>query len=89
MYVGASPTVPMLLFADSRRFSSSEEGLSRCVFCDRDLVLLPDDRRRGSCFDCLELAVPVPTLCPSCGSMIAGDARALGCPECRWYPGRA
>ena len=79
----------MLLFADSRRFSSSEERLSRCVFCDKDLVLLPDDRRRGACFDCLELAVPMSVPCPSCGNEIDGGARALGCPDCRWYPGRA
>lgn len=89
MYGPARPTDPMLLFADSRSFPSAEERLSRCVFCDKELVLLPDDRRRGSCFDCLELSVPSPTPCPSCGSSIPVDTRALGCPDCRWYPGRA
>lgn len=89
MYGAARPTVPMLLFADGRRFSSAEERLSRCVFCDRELVLLPDDRRRGACFDCLELSVASSASCPSCGVEIAAESRALGCPECRWYPGRA
>ena len=89
MYVAASPTVPMLLFADGRRFSASEERFSRCLFCDRELVLLPEDRRKGACFDCLELAVATPNPCPSCGGMIPAESRALGCPECRWYPGRA
>ncbi len=89
MYAGASPTVPMLLFADNRRFSSAEERYSRCVFCDRELVLLPDDRRRGACFDCLELAIASPVPCPSCGGTIPGESRTLGCSDCRWYPGRA
>jgi hypothetical protein len=78
----------MLLFADNRRFASSEEGYARCVFCDKELVLLPDDRRRGACFDCLALALVDPACCPSCGGTIPGEVRALGCPECRWYPGR-
>ncbi len=89
MYAAARPSVPMLLFADSRRFPSTEERLSRCVFCDRELVLLPDDRRRGACVDCLELAVAGPVACPGCGSSIPAESRALGCSECRWYPGRA
>jgi len=78
----------MLLFSDQRSFASSDERLSRCLYCGRELVLLPDDRRGGACFDCLALAVPAPVPCPECGSSIAGDERALGCPECRWYPGR-
>ncbi|HYA10612.1 MAG TPA: hypothetical protein VEH10_02940 [Thermoplasmata archaeon] len=78
----------MLLFSDLRSFSSPEERFSRCVYCGRELVLLPEDRRRGSCFDCLALAVPPASSCPQCGSMIAGEERALGCPTCRWYPGQ-
>ena len=88
MYAAARPSASMLLFADSRRFAAAEEGYSRCVFCDRELVLLPDDRRRGACFDCFSLALLEPTDCPSCGISIPGEVRALGCPECRWYPGR-
>lgn len=89
MYGAARPTDPMLLFADSRRFPASEERYGRCVFCDKELVLLPDDRRRGACFDCLELATAQSVPCPSCGITIPGESRSLGCPDCRWYPGRA
>jgi hypothetical protein len=78
----------MLLFSDLRDFASEEERFSRCRFCGREIVLLPDDRRRGACFDCLALSVPAPGSCPSCGAMIPGEERALGCPECRWYPAR-
>jgi hypothetical protein len=76
----------MLLFGDNRRFSTAEERLSRCRFCGRELVLLPDDRRRGACFDCLSLSVAPAVACPQCGSTIPGEERALGCPECRWFP---
>ena len=78
----------MLLFSDARAFTAEEERFSHCLFCGRDLVLLPEDRRRGACFDCLALSVAAPVPCPSCGVMIPGEERALGCPECRWYPGR-
>ncbi len=77
----------MLLFSDPRSVASSEERFSRCLYCGRELVLLPNDRRGGACFDCLALAVPPAVACPQCGSTIAGEERALGCPECRWYPG--
>ncbi|HTT16581.1 MAG TPA: hypothetical protein VMH49_04410 [Thermoplasmata archaeon] len=78
----------MLLFSDLRGFATEEERFSRCVYCGRDLVLLPDDRRRGSCFDCLALSLAPASPCPSCGSPIPGEERALGCPECGWYPER-
>jgi hypothetical protein len=76
----------MLSFADSRSFGSSEERFSRCVFCGKDLVLLPEDRRGGSCYDCLALAIAPPVKCPDCGTMIPGEDRAVGCAECKWYP---
>jgi hypothetical protein len=78
----------MLLFSDLRGSASEEERLSRCLYCGRGLVLLPDDRRRGLCFDCIVLSVPPPGTCPNCGATIPADGRGLGCPECRWYPGR-
>jgi uncharacterized protein with PIN domain len=78
----------MLLFADLRSAPVAEERFSRCLYCGRELVVLPDDRRRGSCFDCLALAVAPAIACPQCGATIPGDERALGCPECRWFPGR-
>jgi hypothetical protein len=76
----------MLSFADIRSAELGEERLSHCVFCGKDLVLLPDDRRQGSCFDCLSLSLPGAVPCPECGAEIAGEARAAGCPSCGWYP---
>jgi len=76
----------MLSFADSRSFESSEERLSHCLFCGKELVVLPDDKRQGSCFDCLSLSVPAATPCPQCGVEIPGEERAVGCSECGWYP---
>ena len=76
----------MLSFADGRTFGGSDERFSHCLFCGRDLVLLPEDRRGGLCFDCLTLSVPQPTICPNCGATIAGEDRATGCAQCRWYP---
>ena len=76
----------MLLFADSRGSEPFDERLSHCLFCGKDLVLLPDDRRQGSCFDCLSLSVPGPVPCPECRAEIPGDQRGVGCEECGWYP---
>jgi hypothetical protein len=76
----------MLSFADSRTFEPSEERLSRCLFCGKELVVLPHDRRQGSCFDCLSLSVPPAIPCPVCGAEIPGEDRAVGCSNCGWYP---
>ena len=76
----------MLSFADSRSFGASDERFGHCVFCGKGLVVLPEDRRRGSCFDCLTLSVSEPLPCPECGTPIDGEDRAVGCPSCRWYP---
>ena len=76
----------MLSFADSRSFGVSDERFAHCLFCGKDLVVLPDDRRGGSCFDCLALSVAAPTRCPECGSMIPGEERGTGCANCRWFP---
>jgi hypothetical protein len=76
----------MLSFADSRGFASPDDRWSRCLFCGREIVLLPDDRRGGSCFDCLALSVAPPRPCPSCGATIPGEDRGVGCANCRWYP---
>ena len=78
----------MLLFSDPRSVPAADERFSRCLYCGREIVLLPDDRRRGACFDCLSLSVAPASACPQCGATIPGDERALGCPECRWYPAR-
>jgi hypothetical protein len=76
----------MLSFADIRGYESSEERLSHCHFCGKELVLLPDDRRQGNCFDCLSLSLPASLPCPVCRTEVPGDARAAGCTECGWYP---
>ena len=88
MYAALRGSGPMLLFSDLRGPAPEEERFSQCLFCGRGLVVLPDDRRRGACFDCLALSVAPASSCPSCGASIAGEERALGCPACRWYPGR-
>ncbi len=76
----------MLLFADVRSFEPSEDRLSHCLFCGKELVLLPDDCRQGSCFDCLALSVAPPSPCPQCRALIPGEERGVGCSECGWYP---
>jgi hypothetical protein len=76
----------MLSFADNRGFPSSDERYARCLFCGKEMVVLPNDRRAGSCFDCLSLSVPVARPCPGCGSFIPGEERAVGCSACGWYP---
>ncbi len=78
----------MLLFADQRSFSTSEERFQPCAFCGRDLVVLPNDRRQGACFDCLTLLGPEAVPCPDCSTEIPPSRRSLGCPSCGWYPGR-
>ncbi|NNN17852.1 MAG: hypothetical protein HKL79_05780 [Thermoplasmata archaeon] len=76
----------MLLFADHRSFSVPDDRYSHCVFCGKDLVVLPGDRRGSSCFDCLPLLGPEPAPCPECDYEIPGSRRALGCPSCGWFP---
>jgi len=77
---------PMLLFADNRTFGGDDDRFSRCLFCGKELVVLPEDRRAGSCFDCLSLSVPSDHPCPECSSTIPGDERGVGCAACGWYP---
>ncbi len=76
----------MLSFGDSRSFPTSDERFSHCLFCGRLIVVLPEDRRGGACYDCLSLSVPPATPCPECRHEIPGEDRALGCAECGWYP---
>jgi len=76
----------MLSFADLRDFGNSDERFSHCLVCGKNLILLPDDRRGGYCFDCLALSVASPRPCPDCGAMIPAEDRAVGCSVCKWYP---
>lgn len=72
----------MLSFADSREFVSPEDRFQRCAFCGRPLVVLPDDRRGGACFDCLSILGDSSASCPDCGAESDGDLRLSGCPRC-------
>ena len=76
----------MLVFADQRAFASDEERFVRCVFCGKELVVLPDDRRGNCCFDCLPLLGPEAAPCPECDYLIPGERRTIGCPACGWFP---
>jgi hypothetical protein len=88
MYAVDARTAHMLLFADHRVFPSVEERFQHCMFCGKDLVILPDDRRGGACFDCLSLLGDEEAACPDCGEPIPFDRRAAGCASCGWFPGR-
>jgi hypothetical protein len=78
----------MLLSADARAFSTAEERFQACAYCGKELVVLPNDRRGGSCFDCLMLLGPDAAPCPNCGAEIAAGERRQGCLRCGWIPVR-
>lgn len=89
MYGVDARALRMLSFADSRSFATPDERYQHCTFCGRDLVVLPNDRRGGACFDCFSLLGPEAAPCPECGYEIAPSRRAIGCLRCGWYPERA
>ncbi len=76
----------MLLFADHRAFPTAEEHAQACAYCGKRLVVLPDDKRGGACFDCLTMLEPESVACPDCGSEIPSARRAAGCFDCGWFP---
>jgi hypothetical protein len=78
----------MLLFADDRGFSSADDRFQHCTVCGKDLVVLPNDRRGGACFDCLTLGIADYVECPECGVPMLPAQRAAGCPRCGWYTRR-
>jgi hypothetical protein len=78
----------MLLFADQRQFASVEDRYQHCGYCGKDLVVLPDDRRAGACFDCLTFLGRDASPCPDCGEEIPAGQQRAGCVRCGWYPGR-
>jgi hypothetical protein len=47
-----------MLKPDVRSFKNKEDCYDRCRVCGTPLVVLPDDRRQGYCFDCF---VPLET----------------------------
>ncbi|HEY5539333.1 MAG TPA: hypothetical protein VIL58_07320 [Thermoplasmata archaeon] len=44
----------MKLRPDVRQFSEGGDRFGRCRKCGGRIVLLPDDRRQGFCFDCYD-----------------------------------
>lgn len=76
----------MLAEADVRVFSSLEEKFQHCLSCGKELVVLPDDRRHGLCFDCTTPLGPLSTECPGCGYWLEGETLALPCPRCGVSP---
>ncbi len=45
----------MNLRPDIRKFKEDEDRISFCRRCGAKLILLPDDKRQGFCFDCIDL----------------------------------
>jgi uncharacterized protein with PIN domain len=86
MYVERDAAARMLSFSDARVFSVSEDRYQRCLYCGKLLVVLPDDRRGGACFDCLSLLGPESVPCPDCGGEIPEARRVTGCGRCGWAP---
>jgi hypothetical protein len=76
----------MLSFGDMRSFETPDERFSHCLYCGRLVMVLPNDCRAGSCYDCLALSVAAATPCPDCAAPISGEDRGLGCAQCGWYP---
>jgi hypothetical protein len=76
------------LAPDVRSFRVRDERFQQCAFCGKDLVVLPNDRRGGACFDCLSLLGADETSCPECGASLAVYRRPSGCGRCGWVPGR-
>jgi RNA polymerase subunit RPABC4/transcription elongation factor Spt4 len=76
----------MLASADARSFSSNDDRFQHCMFCGKGLVVLPNDRRGGACFDCLALTGIETSACPDCGTLLSGEDRLIGCPTCGWTP---
>jgi len=46
--------IAIKLRPDVRRFSEGGDRFGRCRKCGARIVLLPDDRRQGFCFDCFD-----------------------------------
>lgn len=79
----------MLLFADNRSFDAAEDRFQHCTICGKDLVVLPNDRRGGSCFDCLSFAALEYEECAECGAPRVAGRLLLACPRCGAVPARA
>ncbi len=88
MYRSTGRATGMLARADLRGFTSPEDRYQHCLFCGKEIVVLPADRRGGACFDCFSFLGPEPMPCPECGTEIESSLRAAGCYRCGWFPGQ-
>ena len=52
--LGGAGTISWKLRPDLRRISDGGEPEARCRKCHTRIVLLPEDRRQGYCFDCFD-----------------------------------
>lgn len=43
-----------MLKPDVRAFKNKADGFDRCRSCGTSLVVLPEDRRQGFCYDCFD-----------------------------------
>ncbi len=84
MYAADARAAQMLSTADFRVFTAPEERFQRCAYCGKEVVVLPNDRRGGSCFDCLSILGMDEPPCPECGGEIPPGRRASGCARCGW-----
>ena len=76
----------MLSTYDRRTLPVEEDRNQHCLSCGKGLIVLPNDRRGGFCFDCLSLLGPEAAPCPECGAEIAPSQRGIGCSRCSWSP---
>lgn len=76
----------VFLGPDRRSFSSEDEKHQHCVCCEKDLVVLPNDRRRGYCFDCLSLTGSTFDRCPQCHFAMDDEPPFEMCHCCGWAP---
>ncbi len=72
----------MLARFDERSPASADERMQHCSFCGKALVLLPNDRRGGACFDCLALWEGFDVPCPACGALIEHPDPDRACSRC-------
>ena len=43
-----------MLASDERKYDDAEDKEGACRTCGSRLILLPNDRRQGYCFDCFD-----------------------------------
>jgi hypothetical protein len=43
-----------MLTSDTRKYEDPEDMVGACRTCGTSLILLPNDKRQGYCFDCYD-----------------------------------